>query len=197
MIFQSYSEYDASHPMGSGCTMLPKPRRKVEVCPKAVHKAIKSICHGGEYTPNAKTIEARQKNEKLFKKLKGRGQLTASEISKLLKISRPCATSGAERMAMTGDIIKTKLGTRFVVFEWRDGATGQRTIEAPAHNTADRYSWMRKHGWLLYSEIAEITGQELTTTREQIKRLVASGCVEKADAGKVNGSMLVRCRWIG
>ena len=197
MIFQSYSEYDASHPMGSGCTMIPKPRRKVEVCPKAVHKAIKSICHGGEYTPNAKTIEARQKNEKLFKKLKGRGQLTASEISKLLKISRPCATSGAERMAMTGDIIKTKLGTRFVVFEWRDGATGQRTIEAPAHNTADRYSWMRNHGWLLYSEIAEITGQALTTTREQIKRLVASGCVEKADAGKVNGSMLVRCRWIG
>ncbi len=193
----TYAEYIHNYPLPVCNTMIPKPRRKVEVCPKAVHKAIKSICHGGEYTPNAKTIEARQKNEKLFKKLKGRGQLTASEISKLLKISRPCATSGAERMAMTGDIIKTKLGTRFVVFEWRDGATGQRTIEAPAHNTADRYSWMRNHGWLLYSEIAEITGQALTTTREQIKRLVASGHVAKADAGKVNGSMLVRCRWIG
>ena len=193
----TYAEYIHHYPLPVCNTMIPKPRRKVEVCPKAVHKAIKSICHGGEYTPNAKTIEARQKNEKLFKKLKGRGQLTASEISKLLKISRPCATSGAERLAMAGDIIKTKLGPRFIVFEWRDGATGSRTIEAPAHNTADRYSWMRKHGWLLYSEIAEITGQALTTTREQIKRLVASGCVEKADAGKVNGSMLVRCRWIG
>lgn len=47
----TYAGYIHNYPLPVCNTMIPKPRRKVEVCPKAVHKAIKSICHGGEYTP--------------------------------------------------------------------------------------------------------------------------------------------------
>lgn len=123
LIFQSYSEYDAEHPMGSGCTMLPKPHRKVTCCPKAVSRATKTIKSDMEKRPlNAGQAafceKKRQKRIALFSPMKGKGAMSKADMAKFLGVSLSSAGSQAENLCSDGLMKRTKLSYCLVMYEW-------------------------------------------------------------------------------
>ena len=194
----TYAEYIHNNPLPVCNTMLPAPSKPVEVCPKAVRKATRIINEIGTAEPHPYSIAAHNRSLFLFSTLKGKGQLSIVEIATILGISRRGATLSAERLITSGELLITKVDKHCNLYEWADGATGSRKSSSRKPSSVEaRFEWMREHGWLKFSDIAEKTGLSLTKVRDRISELAKNGLVAKAPCGKKNGGTFIHCRWIG
>ena len=130
MIYQSHLEYDAAHPMGSGCTFLPEPKTKVACCEKAVKAAARPVTQDmGDEMPLNKGIAEHQakvtaiRNAERFakfEKLKGCGWLGAPKIGELLKISTGSVRGHVLKLVEQGHMEMNKVSRRQVDYRWID-----------------------------------------------------------------------------
>lgn len=180
----TYAEFLAQNPIPFPSTLLPMPTKPVAPCQERVAKATKSVLNTpAKRAPSEKSKEAKVNHVRQFSKLKGKGQLTASEIAEVLDVSRSTAVSRADRLAASGELIKTKVAARAVVFEWRVGAVGARLVAEPMSETQSRFCWMKGRGKMTFQQIADKMGCAITTAREQMTKLTKKGCVKKTNDG--------------
>lgn len=117
----TYAEYIHNNPLPVCNTMLPKPRRKVAVDPKAVEKATRT--HKSympeKPPPNTRLVKLQQDRIALFRPLKGKGPMTVASIAEYLGIKMASAKNKMVHLIEDGYIQRIKTDT-FVVFKWID-----------------------------------------------------------------------------
>ena len=115
----TYARFIHEKPLPTGGTLIPKPRRKVAVDPKAVEKATRTHkpYMPEKPPPNVRLVKLQQERIALFSPLKGKGQMCIADIAEYLGIKIASAKNKIIHLIEDGYVQRTKLESN-VVFEW-------------------------------------------------------------------------------